>query len=407
VILCFGARRSGTYLVQRMIAAHPEVSAVPSEDLLIPHGIVPLLERFHHGVKGSTQVGAMYADRDVLLDAVRDLCDTAFGEFLEPGSRYVIERTPQAALHARLISELYPDAGVIHVIRDGRDASLSMVRRGLSRSIAAAAEEWARCVRGGREAVGLDRYVEVHYEELLADPAAAVERLFDRLRLPHSAEAVEAALAELGVPRNVLPGDTIGTGKWRGALSRADLKAFDRAAGDLLRELGYSPEPPVEPAALPPAEPGNGSELSLIGRVKRRLTRLREPRGRLAGSRANELLRSNEILDRLLTAARHGSEDDVLRLLHPAAEVVLVDPEGGIHTESGNGARELIATTLTRDPALRGRQIACEMLPGTPLTAATMELELDDGTRAGRFVAIDVRNRLVTRVVLQRSLPHD
>jgi hypothetical protein len=46
-------------------------------------------------------------------------------------------------------------------------------------------------------------------------------------------------------------------------------------------------------------------------------------------------------------------------------------------------------------------------MPGTPLTAVTMELELENGSRVGRFVAIDVRNQLVTRVVLQRSLPHE
>src|SRR3954447_26801432 len=103
VIFCFGARRSGTQLVQRMIGTHPLVSTLPSESHLISDGIAPLFDRFHHGVKSSTQIGAVYADREVLLDAARDFCDSVFAQFLEVGTTHVFERTPLHALHAGLI----------------------------------------------------------------------------------------------------------------------------------------------------------------------------------------------------------------------------------------------------------------------------------------------------------------
>src|SRR4051794_25457280 len=188
MIFCFGARRSGTYLVERVIAAHPTVSAVPSETHLISHGIAPLLERFHHGVRRSSQVGSVYADRDTLLDAIRDLCDTAFAEYLEAGATHVVERSPLHALHASLIAELYPDAGIVHVIRDGRDVALSMVRRTWwgPDSIADAAGEWSDCLRNGRQASGVERYVEVRYEDLLSDPTPAIERVFGTLGLERS-----------------------------------------------------------------------------------------------------------------------------------------------------------------------------------------------------------------------------
>ena len=407
VIFCFGARRSGTYLVQRLIAAHPAVSAVPSETHLISHGIAPLLERFHHGVRGSPQIGSVYADRDALLDAVRDLCDTAFAEYLDPGATHVVERTPLHALHASLIAELYPDAGVVHVIRDGRDVALSMMRRTWwgPDSVAEAAREWSDCVRDGRGAVGLDRYLEVRYEEMVADPEPQVARIFERLGLERSREALEAAVAELGVARNVEPGDRIGTGKWRGSLSRRDLEAFDRVAGATLRELGYEDGAPAvgrqPPRSLSGALRAGGSRLAQVARRARALGQSRNSFRRHAEAQLQDLASSTALLDRLLTAAREGREDDVMRLLDPSPEVFLVGSGGRLRSERGEGAGALLAAALVGDPALRGRQRAGEVLPGRPITAAALELELPDGSLVGRFVAIDVRDGLVKRAIVK------
>jgi hypothetical protein len=393
VIFCIGARRSGTYLAQRMIAAHPAVSAVPSESHLISHGIAPLLERFHHGARGSTQVGSVYVDRDLLLDAVRDLCDTVFGQYLEPGTTHLLERTPLHALHTGLISEIYPDSGVVHVIRDGRDVALSLTRRSWGPdSIAEGAKEWAECVRVGREAAGMERYVEVRYEQLLADPESSIERVWEQLGLERSDEAVEGALSELGLARNVEPGDKIGTDKWRAAYSRADLRAFDRVAGETLRDLGYE-------AAAKPAGSGRAA-LGRLARWARGLRGLRRSRKRRPYE-IEDITSSAMVLDRLLTAAREGRENDILELLDPSPEAVLVGPNGELRTESGESTRRLLASALTHDPALRGRQLASEVLPGRPTTAAVLKLELPDGGHARRVVAVDVRDRLVKRVMIE------
>jgi hypothetical protein len=394
VIFCIGARRSGTFLAQRMIAAHPAVSAVPSESHLISHGIAPLLERFHHGARSSAQVGSVYADRDLLLDALRDFCDAIFGQFLEPGTTHVLERTPLHALHASLIAELYPDAGVVHVIRDGRDVALSLTRRSWGPdSIEDGAREWVDCVRRGREASGMERYVEVRYEQLLADPGPSIQRVWEHLGLERSDDSLDAALAEQGLERNVEPGDTIGTEKWRRAYSRSDLRAFDRVAGKMLHELGYTAE--AEP------ETHGGSALGRVARRVRGVVGLREWRRRRAASQVEEGVWSAMILDRLLTAAREGREEGILELLDPSPEAVLVGPDGELRTASGESARRLLADAITRDPALRGRQLASEVLPGRPTTAAALKLELPDGRIAQRVVAVDVRDRLVKRVIVE------
>jgi hypothetical protein len=120
MIFNVGSRRSGTFWLQRIVTAHPEVSAVGSETHLFSHGIAPLAERFHHAAMGSGQVGTTFIERDTLLDALRDFCDTVFAPMLEPGKTRLAERTPLHALHTGLIGDIYPDGRIVHIIRDGR-----------------------------------------------------------------------------------------------------------------------------------------------------------------------------------------------------------------------------------------------------------------------------------------------
>jgi sulfotransferase family protein len=242
VIFNLGARRSGTYWLQRIVASHPEVCAVPSETYLFSHGIALLFQRFQHSDRHAPDVGQMYVDRDVLLDATRDLCDTLFGEYLEPGSSRVAERTPWHVLHLELITAIYPDARYVHIIRDGRDVARSIKAQSWgSDTIAGAAEEWRDSVTAGRHAgLGTDRYREIRYEDLLEQPGRLVHDLFEWLDLEIDAGIVDRALAEADRQANVDRSyPKLGSGKWQDDFSHADLDAFMRVAGDLLIELGY------------------------------------------------------------------------------------------------------------------------------------------------------------------------
>src|SRR5947199_1001755 len=97
MIFVVGARRSGTNWLERILTAHPEVVAMPSETYLFSHGIAPLTERFQHANPGSPMVGRTFMEGESLLDALRELVDRIFCEHLEragPDARYLLERTP-------------------------------------------------------------------------------------------------------------------------------------------------------------------------------------------------------------------------------------------------------------------------------------------------------------------------
>lgn len=240
MIFNVGARRSGTYWLQRIVCAHPAVAEVPSETYLFSHGIAPLRSLFQHDDRDNAEMGQVYADRARVVPAIRSLCDTVLGEFAGPGHTHIAERTPWHVEHLPLIAEIYPDARFVHIVRDGRDAVRSLVHWYWGpTTIRGAAEEWRRSVEAGLAAAPAlgNRLLEVRYEALLANPRAGVERIYAHVGLEGS---IESALAASEQADNIGPQDNcVGSGKWRAAWGRRELRAFDGVAGDLWRELGY------------------------------------------------------------------------------------------------------------------------------------------------------------------------
>jgi hypothetical protein len=244
MIFNVGSRRSGTYWLQRIVCAHPEVAEVPSETHLFSHGLAPLLERFQYEEPSAPDVGLVYANRDEVIGHLRALCETIFESFRD-GRASVAERTPLHVNHIPLIHEVYPDARFIHIIRDGRDVARSITRQEWGpNTIEGAASEWRDSVSNGRAASGSTltpaQYREVRYEALLADPEPEIAGIHSFLSLD-SAEGGGRARAAGPRHANIGPSKRggVGVGKWQDEWSAEQIAEFDSVAGELLRELGY------------------------------------------------------------------------------------------------------------------------------------------------------------------------
>lgn len=239
-----GSRRSGTYWLQRIVCAHPQVAEVPSETHLFSHGIAPLVERFQYEDPAAPDVGLVYADRAEVIGHLRALCDSVFEPFRR-GRASVAERTPLHVNHMPLIAEVYPEARFVHIIRDGRDVARSIVRQEWGpNTIEGAAAEWRDAVSNGRAAgqspLGPARYREVRYEALLADPESEIGGIYGFLGLDPR-EGIDGALIEARRHANVGPSKRggVGAGKWQEEWGPEQVREFDSVAGPLLRELGY------------------------------------------------------------------------------------------------------------------------------------------------------------------------
>jgi hypothetical protein len=96
---------------------------------------------------------------------------------------------------------------------------------------------------------GDGRYVEVRYEDLVADPTAALRSVCERAGIPADATWLAQAAAGAGTgsasarpqgrPEYGGAVSTASVGRWRADLSAAEREEVVRLCGERLRELGY------------------------------------------------------------------------------------------------------------------------------------------------------------------------
>lgn len=404
MIFLVGARRSGTNWLARTLGSHPAVAVVPTETHLFSRGIAPLRDRFQHGASGSMEVARVYMDRDRCLDALRHLCDEVFSgllETLDPSPERLLERTPEHAAHLDLIGEIYPDARVVHIIRDGRDVVRSLTNQpwGPS-SVREAALDWCTTVSRAREqGPALAHYHEVRYERLLADPGQEIGALFRALDLPVDPAVLAGAQAEAHVPFNVDLGDPrVAAGKWRASFSAADLAAFEQEAGGLLAALGYAEEGPGARAGATSRGLERRPAVAVTRAARARAARLwsrrdvivrRRNRARLGAIAAT----TSEFLE--LVAARRWPA--LAALLHPTALVRVIGPAGRWEGRGEEGRDHLIEV-LDGDPALRGRQISGDVHPSVPQFAVVLTYDVGSEI-ATRVLLLASAGDLINRVV--------
>lgn len=390
VIFVVGAQRSGTNWLQRAIRAHPDVVGSPSETFLI-HALAPLRDRFHHGSVDSPKTSRSYVHRDAMLDQMRALADTVFlglMDGLDPKAGRFVERTPDHVHDLDLIAEIYPDAHVVHIIRDGRDVVRSLLTQTWGPSEAKdAALRWRSAIEAARaSAPKLRHYHEVVYEQMLADPATHVRELYTALGLSTSESDLESAFVEVGIGYNVDPASSgVGAAKWTTELEPAVLAVVDETAGDLLAELGYPPSRTAPSATQRTHRPE--------GRV-----RAKDALGRLRARRRAppiDLEIIQQTVDAFLSAACTDPKL-VTQLLAPSAHIRIIDGDDRFEARGDTATRRLV-DELAADHALRGKQVMGYSHPSIPGFTVVAEYE-SDGRRHARVFVLVVEDDAITRV---------
>lgn len=285
--LIVGAPRSGTTWLQRSLAGHPHVAS-PQETHLFTGYLRHLYARWERdrrqlesvlvetssgGSSSQRAIGLSTILRDEDLDAAaRSLVDALVRRCLElkPGARMVVEKTPPNAQRIGLIDAIVPSSRFVHVIRDPRDvtASLLAARRDMNwawapRSADGAGRLWYSHVHAARTALAdPSRYLEVRYEDLRSDTTRELARVTEFLGLQGGHDlTAQASLVMLPEVRARLGGTHVeprafaGDGRPRHSLTLSQRLAVERQAGALLAELGYAgserwPEVPLRRRVL-------------------------------------------------------------------------------------------------------------------------------------------------------------
>ncbi len=269
-VLAVGCPRSGTTLLQRMLDHHPML-AIANDTHFIAKvidpegGDVPLSPEIVDRVLAYHRFPRLGLPEDsVRLAAARSetyaqFVGLLYAEFAaRRGKPLAGEKTPDYVRYLPLLGRLFPWARFIHLIRDGRDVALSTMQwarphKGPGRfamweeePVAVCALWWRWQVSAGRSK-GLElrsRYCEVHYEQLVVDPAGTTSRLCGFLDLPFSQEMLAFHVGKtrsdpgLSAKNAWLP-PTRGLRDWRTQMIERDVALFEALAGDLLSSFGY------------------------------------------------------------------------------------------------------------------------------------------------------------------------
>jgi hypothetical protein len=159
-----------------------------------------------------------------------------------------VEHIPHNIRHVRALLREFPDAVVLHLVRDGRGVAASLLPVGWGAGTErAAAGYWAEHLAYGfaAERLAPDRVHRVHYESLLRDPHDEVTRLSRLAGLEEEPQLGRET--RFPIPRGTLaqharvatPPDPSRADSWRSALQERQIETFEYQAGELLESLGY------------------------------------------------------------------------------------------------------------------------------------------------------------------------
>jgi hypothetical protein len=240
-IFIVGVPRSATTWVENMLLAHPAIAGPEVET-----SVFLSLRALRDNVRRPDGVSTFISETDFVV-ALRGFVAGLFGEWLDAVGRRearFLEKTPLHAEHLPLIAEVFPDAAIIGIHRDGRDVVRSLLEMdAATNDVVVAAKAWTDITRAVSAAVAtMPNARDERYEAMLRDPVSSVIELLRWLGLDVDAATTEEVQRRSGerVSQYNTTGD-VGPGKWA-SLSARELREVYRHAGARLVELGYVTE---------------------------------------------------------------------------------------------------------------------------------------------------------------------
>jgi len=265
-VFVVGMNGSGTTMLLDNLGRHPQLYAFPRETRLIPHLIVNQqkfgdlekdenFQRLWEEVLGLTVFECVNEYRKLSLpedwhEYPRSLAGVLDGVFryfaAREGKQRWCEKTPQHVQHIEQLSELYPLARFIHVVRDGRDAAVSFNRRWY-RTPELTLFRWKKVVAEGHrqgQKLGSERYMEVRYEDLTTAPEYWLRKICKFLGVSFNEAVLLSTQPYLNGTQPHSEGTELGalrsnSGHWKKYFTARKLKSLECIAGSTLASFGY------------------------------------------------------------------------------------------------------------------------------------------------------------------------
>lgn len=270
-VFIIGSPRSGTTLLQSIVASHSEYFSPPETSFFFR--VIPLL-------------GVRYSDPDCPVDedaiaiirqdfetmtgiegfelraglTAREVFESLVNAFNDGSKPKWVEKTTNHAQTMLAIARYYPEAKFLHIIRDPIDSVASMVsirpnslgdfRLSYFPSIRGHAKLWNGCISSAFAYPRQENVLHLFYEDLIRKPEATIDGVCGFLGIGFEAgmmdlfhRSADALFSKQSCPwqnNNLVPGfhgDSVH--KWRGKIPMQDVWLIQKYTEYWARYLGY------------------------------------------------------------------------------------------------------------------------------------------------------------------------
>ena len=263
-VFIVGARRSGTTWTLSLLASHPEVVGIIHSHLI--KTFKSQLEWCENrdpyrsivvGVpEENVNVHEAIADAEY-YQLCRQISDAVFekARLAKPGASVIVESQPENIDNLDVIAKLYPDAYILHVVRDPRSVFASwksVIHSWSSPDVfdnhpSGFCERWQHVMNTIRsQSKSLPHFKELQYEQLRNDGENVLQDLYRWLGLDDNIEFVRQSISENKIDKmrdtSILPEGFFRKGRtegWHSELSRGEIDSIEYILQDLMDELGY------------------------------------------------------------------------------------------------------------------------------------------------------------------------
>lgn len=274
-IFVVGCGRSGTTLLRVMLHRHSQLY-IAKESYFIPE----MYPRWHVGMNNEeidafvdkimkyprppeqAAIDFLGWEKESLREYFRRMSDRQYSDvvaglythgMVNSSKKYWGDKTPRYIINLSLLYKLFPNAKFVHLIRDGRDVTMSYFKCGWGpKNILEGARFWSKRVNAGRafHATNPDaNYYEVRFEDLLESPEDTLKNLCQFIGIKYENNMLDYhknieknfgeneklkdhVLLKSPVNRNRIKA-------WARGMSNSDVIKFQAIAGHLLQKYGY------------------------------------------------------------------------------------------------------------------------------------------------------------------------
>lgn len=269
-----GVPRSGTTLLQAMLASHPNILIPPETEYFMyfnNHGNNLALEatntQLDKYLKSQAWQEQNLSDSDY-RDAISKTDRSIRSLFLslmmlhidKAGSNKcrIGEKSPHHCRHVLRILDMFPSAKFIHIHRDPRDVVASRIKLKWSQhaSCLSVAREWANIMADHFQLVqklsSKNCYLTVRYETLVDSPETEIQRVCNFLNETYNPAMLEyynrndAGFSERETQwkgGTMKPLTTASIGRYKQDLTPRQIAGIQKITADIMPLLDYQPEP--------------------------------------------------------------------------------------------------------------------------------------------------------------------